>query len=65
MISAFIALFRRSSRLKYPINAVRGHAADTISREIIDFGVELGRNEDWEKQQVADFLKPALHYEFK
>jgi len=27
--------------------------------------VELGLNEDWEKRQLADFLKQALHYESK
>jgi hypothetical protein len=27
--------------------------------------VELGRNEDWEKQPLAVFLKLALHYESK
>ena len=39
--------------------------ARTISREIIDLAVELGRNEDWKKQQLADCLKLVLHYESK
>lgn len=53
------------SLLKYPRNAAWGCAAYTISREIIDLAVELGCNEDWEKQQLADFLKLAPHYESK